>query len=100
MIRACDLQVAQEIGIDRVRRMSLAGSGVRDSASMPMRAITVRTRVRPILWPALRNRSRNIRAPANGEARCRASIRRLSAKSADDTGVGWSYAVERDRARI
>ena len=31
---------------------------------------------------------RLIRAPANGEARCRASIRRISTRSAADTGVG------------
>lgn len=64
-----------------------------------VRAITVHTLLRPIVGPSHRNRSRSIRAPANGETRGRLSIRRISVRSADDTGVGWSYVVDRDRAR-
>jgi hypothetical protein len=40
--------------------------GLRYSALMPMRAITVLTRLRPIVWPSPRNKSRSILAPANG----------------------------------
>ena len=60
--------------------------GLRYSAVMPMRRISVVMCLRPTVKPSVRNRSRNIRAPANGSSKCSSSMRRMSFRSASLTG--------------
>jgi len=55
--------------------------GLRYSAVIPMRRISVVMCLRPTAKPSARNRSRNMRAPANGTSRCNSSMRRISLRS-------------------
>ena len=89
LMRSGNRQIAEQIGSTRCAGCRGLVWGVRYSASMPLRAIMVRTRLRPIVWPSLRKRSRHMWAPASGAARWSSSIRRISARSTDDTDVGW-----------
>jgi len=63
LVQGSDLQTAQQVGMDLVGRMPMADVGLRYTASMPMRVISVDTSRRPIEWPSRLSRSRNIRAP-------------------------------------
>jgi hypothetical protein len=84
-----DREIAQEIGIDPMAGLSAA------ERRLPIQGLTTMRRIRggicrlPMARPSCRKRSRSIRAPANGYCRCSSSIRRISASTVSDTGVGW-----------
>ena len=58
--------MAQQIGIDFVRWMLLAGGGLAIDRIDPIRLISVATCLRPTRSPSRVSIQLNIRAPANG----------------------------------
>ena len=70
--------------------------GLRYSASMPIRAISVATCRRPTSKPSRCSRSRSMREPANGSSKCSTSMRFMSRWSASEAARG-RYTLARLR---